>query len=114
MTNNGTAGFRTTKWSVAGYLGAILVANFCTYWFLCKPELEFKANDPGAYSYLQNVLGRAGGILGLSASQRCIVHCTFATILALVICAVATLLSAIRRASLARGSEGGKDHSAWP
>ncbi len=114
VPTNGIAGLRPTKWSLAGFLCVIIAANLFTYWFLCKPELEFKANDPGGYSYLQKVLGSAGGILGLSASQRCIVHCIFATILALVICAVATLLSTIWRANLARNSGDVNDHSSPP
>lgn len=108
MCNNGIAGLRTIKSAFAAYLCVIIAANFCTYWFLCRPELELKANDPRGYFYLQSVLGRAGGIWGLSASQRCIAHCIFTTLLALVICAIATLLSTIRRASLAR-SGGGND-----
>jgi hypothetical protein len=98
MSNIGTAHLSQSKWARAGCVFVFLiVANVFTYWVLCRPEVEMKEIDPKGYSYLQTVLGRAGGIWALSARQRCALHCLFATVLVLVIFAVAALLSKYRR-----------------
>jgi hypothetical protein len=97
MSNIRTGGIGQSKWVRPACLFVVLIAaNVFTYWFLCRPELEMKKMDAKGYSYLQTVLGRAGGIWSLSAPQRCAVHCLFATLLVLVIFAVLTALTKYR------------------
>jgi hypothetical protein len=68
MSNIRTGGIGQSKWVRPACLFVVLIAaNVFTYWFLCRPELEMKKMDAKGYSYLQTVLGRAGGIWSLSA-----------------------------------------------
>jgi hypothetical protein len=106
MPNNGMAQRRQTKRSFAGYLLVIILSNVFTYWFLCRPELAMKQQDPGGYSYLQTVLSHAGGIWALSTRQRCVVHCVFTTFLVLVVFAVVGVVSKYYGASRARKAGG--------
>jgi len=88
VANDGIVRRRRSKRSFAGYLLVIILANLFTYWFLCRPELAMRAQDPGGYSYLHAVLSHAGGVWALSTRQRCVVHCAFTTFLVLAIFAV--------------------------
>src|SRR5258708_15483040 len=64
----------------------VLVANVCTYFFLCRHDVELPHADPAGFRYMQHVLRSGGGFLGLSPLQRCAVHCAFTTLV--ILCAV--------------------------
>src|SRR5258708_18774778 len=58
----------------------VLVANVCTYFLLCRPDVELPHADPAGFRYMQHVLRSGGGFLAPSPIQRCGVHCGLTTL----------------------------------
>ena len=85
----------------------VLVANVCTYFFLCRHDVELPHADPAGFRYMQHVLRSGGGFWALSPIQRCAVHCAFTTLVilcAFILGGAASRLSRRRTATETPGS----------